>query len=375
VDETGPDTRYRLLETVRQFAREKLLDTDESAQLRDRHLEYFLNFAEVAEPKLSGEDQATWLDRMEADHDNLRSAIEWSLQGIKAQSALLLTSTVQPFWYVRGYHREGFEKLRSALALPTKNMRTVERAKALIAAGRLALWIQDFNLTASPMAEEALAISNQLEDKQNTVWALEILGRAARAQGQYAKARGFLEQSLSIQEEFGNEAGTARLLTWLAEASRDEGNLSEARTLFGEAIVRFRDVSDRNSQSYVLNELGFIALQQHNAREAAPLFVESLITNVRVMDRRGIARCLYGLARAAFAEGQMGRATRLFAAQDRIRASIMFPLSPAWREMFDRELAVAHAQLGDGAFNATWNAGLALTLDQAIALALEEPHS
>lgn len=185
-DEQGQG-RYRPLETVRQYARDRLLEADEAEAMRGRHLEFFVRLAEQAEPKLRGPEQIEWLDRLEREHDNLRAALAWSGAQGQVEAGLRLGGVLAGFWGVRGYGTEGREHLSGLLALPGAEAPTAARAWALHGAGELAGLQGDYG-EAQVLFEESLAIQRKLKDKPGIASSLNFLGGVARAQGDRGKA-------------------------------------------------------------------------------------------------------------------------------------------------------------------------------------------
>jgi non-specific serine/threonine protein kinase len=180
LDEQVAAPRYRMLETVRQYAREKLLDANESERLRDRHLDYFMKLSEAANPHLFNDGQIVWLDRLELDLDNPRSAIEWSQERGQAVAGMRLASALSVFWYTRNHQGEG-------LARPEAAEQTVVRASALNRLGYL-LSRQGRYTEAQPILEEALEIGVEFEDDRNIMLSKGILGVLATERHDYQKA-------------------------------------------------------------------------------------------------------------------------------------------------------------------------------------------
>ncbi len=199
VDERGGEARYRLLETVRQYAREKLLEARDAEVVRRRHRDWFLALADRAESELLGPQQAAWLNRLEQEHDNLRAALDWSLGSGAIEAALRLAGALWPFWEVRGYLGEGREWLEMVLA-KSGELPVALRAKVLQGAGILA-WYQDDYERAVALCQQTLALYRELRQKQGMAIALNTLGLIRRSQGLYPEAHSLLEESLSIFRE------------------------------------------------------------------------------------------------------------------------------------------------------------------------------
>jgi tetratricopeptide (TPR) repeat protein len=412
-DEHGQG-RYRLLETVRQYARDRLRESGTREAGRTRHRDHFLALAEEAKPKLTGPEQALWLDRLESEHENLRAALEWCQEDEKqgAEGELRLSAALPWFWWTRGYLSEGREWLAAALSRPgTAQERTKARADALTGAAVLA-WMQGDNAAARSLHEESLAIRKELGDKQGMAAAINNLGTVAVEQGDYASARAFFEESLALNRELGNRAREALNLNNLGSVAMEQGDYASARAFFEEALALNREVGKRAFEADSLDNLAAVAYQQGDPDLARALLEESLTIHqelghkggmaswlvnlgslawqkgdcatswsclaeclrlcLALGDKRSTASVLEGCAGLAQAQQQPQRAVRLYGASDALGAALGVPLPPNERAEVDRLLAALRATLGEAAFDSAWSAGRALTWEQAIHYALEE---
>ena len=233
-------TRYRLLETVRQYARDRLSESGESLVVRARHGDYFVALAEEIMPKLAGSEQAQWLRVLEAEHDNLRQALteyaEDATEDVRAddKKGLRLGAALQRFWMVRGHLSEGRERLRAALEHSGGQEPTKSRAAALNGAGTLA-WMQGDYASARVLYEESLTIARELEDKKGIALSLGNLGIVAKEQGDYALARSLYEESLALRRELGDTSGIAFGLNNLGLVVKEQGDYALARVLHEES--------------------------------------------------------------------------------------------------------------------------------------------
>jgi non-specific serine/threonine protein kinase len=407
--------RYRMLETVRQYAQDRLRDSGEEKRWRDRHLDYFLALAEEAEPKLNGTQQRDWLERLEMEHDNLRSALTWSGAGGDAESGMRLASACWRFWLIRGYAREGLAWLSAILAATPNEQPTAHRAKALINAGNMAKTILDYS-KARALYEEGLSISRELGVQRHVAAALGNLGMVACEQGDYAAARAWHEQSLAIwrelgdrlgiardlialgnvvlaqgdelaarslyeeslaiEREFGDRRGTAVVLDCLGMVAYHRNDYAAARLLLEQALVIGRELGDRYQIAVALNHLGILAYEQGDCSSSRALLTESLAIQRDLFDGRGMAESLEALAGLAFASGRPEQGARLCGHASRLRDEIGWADVPWERARYDRRIASGRASLGnDAAFDLAWQEGRALTLEQAIAYALQEQQA
>jgi len=405
--------RYRMLETVRQYARDRLLESGEEEQWRDRHLAYFLALAEEAEPNLTGTQQRTWLERLEREHDNLRSALPWAAAGAGAVSGMRLASACMRFWLIRGYAREGLSWLSAVLATAPAQQTTAHRARALNAAATMARAMSDFS-KARTLYEEALSTWRQLGVQRGVAAALGNLGMVALDQGHYTAAMARHEQSLAIWRELGDRQGIARTLIALGNAAYSQGDQLPAQSLYEQSLAIERELGDRRGIAIALNNLGKVALncskdysaarllhdqalvirrelgdrlgiawtlcqlgiaayEQGDYPSSRALLTESLEMRRDLDDRQGMAEFLEAFAALAFASGRPEPGARLCGHAARLRDEIGSPL-PLWERLgYDRRIASARASFGnDAAFDLAWQEGHAMTLEQALEYALQE---
>jgi non-specific serine/threonine protein kinase len=410
VEERAGRIRYRLLETVRQYAGEKLLESGESELIRDSHLAFFLQLAEEAEPHLTGPAQATWFTRLEKDYANLRAAYEWSLQESDASYGMRLASALDRLWNVRGPATEGVDWLVRAVSRPEAAAPSVVRAKALFVTSSV-LGLIGERVRSNAYAEESLTISRALEYQSGVARALFVLGSNARLQGDLKTSKSLLEQSLAIREGLGSDAivWIYANLGWIAEV---EGDYDSARKYLEQAMTVAQAAEDSHSIAFTFAHLGILAfvqrdyggaeatfeqglsaaraighkavvalasrglayvvLQRGQVERAAALCREALLINRERRDSVGLAACLAACAALAVARGQPERAARLYgSAAARLVGNVdgrhRYPHDQAEQE---RHTDILRSQLDEATFNAAWEAGRALTLEQAIEYAL-----
>jgi non-specific serine/threonine protein kinase len=449
--ESAGVARYRLLETVRQYARDRLLESGEGETWRDRHLAHFLALAEEAQSQLTGKEQARWLERLDIEHDNLRAALAWSFEGNgEEESGLRLCCALGRFWLIRGYFAEGRFRCGMSLESAGGGDRTQLRAKTLNAAGILARNQADYpaarslleeslsifrelgnrhgiaisllslgNATyhqgnypaARTLYEESLSIARELGDLHRIASALGNLANVASNQGDYPAARSLHEESISIFRELGDRKGVASALANLANAAGRQGEFAAARSLHEESISIFRELGDRQGAANSLHGLANVAGYQGDYPAARSLHKESLSIFRELGDREGIADSLNNLGIVASCQGKFGSArilceesltirrelgdssgmasslegiaqiaatvagsvtgARLWGAAERLREEIGAPLPLGKRQDYDKQVAAARAAIGDdAAFDAAWQEGRAMTLDEALQMAL-----
>ncbi len=410
---TGGEPRFRMLETIREYALEQLEASGEAASLRQQHAAFYLALAEQAEPELFGPQTAAWLDRLEQEHDNLRATLRWFVEHAEVEHALHLGAALGRFWRMHGHLTEGRERLLALLsATGAGSHRTVARAKVLLAAGWLARDQADYN-TARTLLAESLALARELGDKHGIAWSLTILGVVARYQGDHAAARAqleegltvaralgdkvciaatvgnlglvardqgdynaarhLLEQSLAAAREVGDSLGIAWPLTNLGLIAQYQGEYATAHALHTEALEVYRILGDRQNIAHSLNNLGLVATAQVDYATALLLFQESLYILSEVRDNRGIAFVLEGLACVAAGQHQPQRALRLAGAAGALREAIGATSPPSWQQMYAGYLEAVRQAVGAHDAAAASAAGRAMSLPQAIAYAAEAP--
>ncbi len=312
MEEQVDEMRYRLLETIRQYARDKLLEAGESEQARARHLDFFLQLSEEAEPQLRATDQLAWLARLETEHDNLRAALQWSLGSEEIEAGLRLAGNLARFWYLRGYWNEGREWLNLMLspsggdaALPESMARA--RAKALRGAG----WLADEDGSEIALYTESLALSRQIGDRWGEAFSLRgmVSGLPNWDNPEHVLPR--LQESLALFRELRDAWGVGLAnynLGWLA-LNQDESQQAEAT--WDEGLQLFRQSGDRWGIAVSLNALGYVARLRGNYPRATALTQEGLALFRELGDKAGIALSLTRLGNVAFRRGDYVEATAL----------------------------------------------------------------
>jgi non-specific serine/threonine protein kinase len=396
--------RYRLLETIRQYGLEKLIEAGEESAVRGRHRDWYLSLAERIEPELRGADQKAWLDRLEVEHDNLRAALGWSLEGREVSEGLRLAGALWRFWYVRGYLSEGCRWLERALEEGVGASASV-RAKALCGAGIMMWRHEDYSRAkaffeesialfrelgdkwgmaeslrglgfvardrsdykrAAALFEESLSLFKEIEDKKGIVWPLNDLGVVALSQGEYSLAMARCEESLSLFRELGDGWGMAVSLNILGSTAYYQGYYSRSAALFEESLSLFQELGDKHGIAWCLEGLAGVAVAQGQPERAAELCRESLALYSELGNKKDIPGCLECLARAAVAQRQPEQAARLFGTAEALRKTAGVPLPFPDRADYDRSVAAVREGLGEEAFRVLWEEGRRMTLEEAI---------
>ena len=369
----GTETRYWLLETLRQYGHEKLDRGTELPEVRDRHIRYYLTLAEAAEPNIQGSGsnkaQAEWLDRLEADHDNLRIAMEYGKSEGREAFGIALAGVLWRFWEVRGHLSEGREAVRAALEIGG-NIPVAGRAKALAGEGRLAWRQGDFH-HARACFDKSLDLWRTAGDADGEANSLHGLARASLNLGDLSTARKSALASLEIHREIGNEQGVASAINTLGEVARTEGDFEAAEVQYREALAIFRRVGDTAASVSLLHNLGYTALNRSKIEESEAIFREALDIARDLNDRLGIFSMLGGLACVAAAVGRAERAVELFGAADSAGKDWGYAGDRIDQNEIKRWLLSARSAIGDDASRLAWERGRDMEPDEAISRALE----
>ncbi len=408
--------RYRLPETVRQYAHDRLRSTGGEAVVRTRHRDEFLRLAAQARSELQGPGQQAWLDRLEEDHDNLRAALDWCQEDPDgAQPGLQLTADLFFLWWIRGYFAEGQRRYAAALALPAAQERTAARARTLSRAGGL-LSIHGDAAAARPLFEEGLSIAQEIGDRkaEANLWsnlgdiatgndlpaaraALErsleihqdlgnrmgvahaalLLGNAALLEGDRAAAQVLYEESLAINRALGNPQKTGHALWCLARSEIGHGDPAQVRGLLEECVTLFRAMKDPWGLSAALALAGSAALQAAEYAQARPLLAEHLRLVEQMGMRRSAPWALRCFGWLAAEQEEWAMAIRLLAAGG-LKSALTVAATTDEEAGADSLLSPEEAQaaaaarqaLGPQASAAAWAEGHAMTLEQAIKCAL-----
>ncbi len=370
VDRQAVESRYRLLETLREYAHEKLGEAHEAEIISDRHLEFFANLAEEAEHHLFSAGQPLWFERLEIDRDNLRAAIDWSLASEHSTSGLRLMAALWFFWFSRGPLGEAHDRLKLGLEQPSATARTAIRARALNAIGILNSGeINQSDLR--PRLEEALAIGRELDDKTIIAASLRNLGLSAHLEGDYANARVFLEESLAVGREFNPSEGprNSQTLLFLGDVFLNQGDSERAKLLYEESIVILREIKDKNFLAYALRRLGQLAVDQQDLAHALDLCKQSLALNLEIRDLRGVIACLAAIAEIFLLQEQFPPAAQLLGATSILINTVGLQLLRIDEVRYERNLARLREQLNETTFFQEWTQGEKMTLEQAVEFA------
>jgi non-specific serine/threonine protein kinase len=361
--------RYRMLETLRQYSRDRLVESGEARIVHRRHLDFVRVLAAEAEPHLTGPLQEEWLTRLETEHDNLRAALEWSRTNEEnVDEHLRLVSALMRFWALHGHFNEGRGWMEEALV---RGGTASSRAKVLVDAGYLA-WYQGDYVHATALCEECLQLARTISDEHLIARATNVLGLVAREQREYPTAVALFEESLDLHRKVGDTRAVAIGLHNLGLVALYEGDFTRATSLHEESLQIMRDLGDKSGIALTLHNLGLSARHRGDYAKAAALFQQSLTLSRALNLKRETAETLEGLAGVAIAQQAPERAARVLGAAEVLREAIAVPLTPAERVDYERVVVLTQTALGRDVFAAAWATGRAMMLEEAIEYALSD---
>ncbi|HLL40229.1 MAG TPA: tetratricopeptide repeat protein [Rubrobacteraceae bacterium] len=403
--------RYRMLEPVRQYAVEKLEESGKPEELRRLHAEYFLALAEEAHPELRGPQQKTWLERLEAEHDNLRAALSWALEQGEVELALRLGGDLWWFWMMRGHYGEGRSWLEEALAMDGRGSQEA-RAMALAGVGGLAgeqgdldraeeacveglellqeardaseakilllTWLARVALSredyrrATGLIEECVALSRQKGDGPLLAGSLLFLAHVHYGRGDPERAIELFEESIDLFREWGDKYGLAACLISLGRVVYARGDLGRAAKLTEEAVALLREAGAGGSWDAAvgLYNLGWMALLGNELDKARDLYEESLALARDIEMNPLVVYGLEGFACVAGAQAEAQRAAQLWGAAEALHEAKGIPRDPDWLAEADARISAVRSVLGEEAWEVAWGKGRAMSMEQAIEYAL-----
>ena len=410
------ELRFGMLETLREFASERLAESGEERMIRWCHAGYYLKLAEEAEPHLYGGARGPWLERLEIEHDNLRSVLEWSKtpRG-DLETGLRVAGALRWFWYLHGYITEGRFWLESMLKWTAdpdaSHIMPLHRAKALAGSGGLA-WAQGDTEVARARLDESAEIFRQGGNSSSLAQTVAFQGLVALGRGDFKTACARLEEGVTIARAAGDTWVEAFALNNLGDAIASSGELEEARSLYTRSEAVFKALGDPWGQRFAMNNLAAIAWYQGDHETAHRLYTQCVALAHEVGDRWSLVRPLLGLLDAAWQQGDFAQAkalaveamtlcrdlgakaglllslggvaglftargrpdvaARLLGAAAALSAAIEFAAYALDRPRFMRSVEAARAQLDDVKFAAAWDQGWLMMPDQAIDYALTE---
>jgi predicted ATPase/DNA-binding CsgD family transcriptional regulator len=398
------EPRWIMLETMREYALEKLAEGGEMALICEQHSRYYQTRAEQAAREYRGASEVCWLDWLEAQHDNLRAALRWSLEADETvQTSFRFIGNLAHFWEMKGHFSEGRAWLAEALALSGEGARTNARANALLAIGTITYFQCDYS-AAQALCKEALAIYRELgsersaasaliklgvvaieigdyeaasrffqqgygimkalDDPTGIAWALTELGFGALRVGDYNRAQQCLEEGLSGYRANNERYGASLSLSGLGEVALRKGELEKATTLLEESLSIRRDIHQKWGVAASLGSLAWVAMLQGDDEHAIKILSESLDLRIEMNDAGGIAWCLEKLAEMAHRRGEASRAVKIYGAAAALRKSVDSVIERAEQPHYNQLINDLRDELSEAVFQGAWAEGRAQTVEQ-----------
>jgi len=363
----GEEPRYELLETIRQYGREKLSDSGRSEAVRERHARWYAELAEIAEAKIQGHGQVAWFDRMEQEHDNVRAALDWSLHN-NLEPGMRIASALTWFWQLRGHAVEGYRHMEELLAAAPVEPSPLH-AKMLSRAGWLAVYtgheqrgisLSNAAITMSrevgsqedlavshvalavvpywhgeldralPLAEEGLALAEKAGIKWGIRHALGPVGYITQAQGEYEKARSIYHRSLELSREIGDINGASWSLYLLGSLALEQGFFVQAMAFYQESQPLARQTKSKPLISWITRQMANAAIELGHHSQARSLLEESIIQNRELGDNRRLAFSLNRLGRVARLQGEYEEAMHFYSESLRMAWKYEARQTAAW---------------------------------------------
>lgn len=386
--DTPQEARFRLLESIRVYAQEKLAEAGETDAVQSRHATYFGTLAGQAREHLLGEAQLAWLTRLETEHDNLRAALAWTAAQGKGDAYPRLATSLIHFWWIRGHYSEGRQWLGDALTqlgAPQRDAAHFDaaqfdamsplRSRTLDGLGVLA-WVQGDYDAAQRSYEASLALSRETGNEASVASSLGNLGILALERGELDGAKTLFTEGLEINRRLHNLEGLAPSLINLSIVTVRQGDYAAAHTLLEEALAINRKRKDNWGVATALINLGDVLCVQGEVGEARAVFGEGLRLAQELGDRESLAYALEGFASIAATQGQGERAARLRGAAEALREASSNPRPPSsGASTYEQDTELIRADLGEVAFAEAWTRGRGTPLEEAVAYALEVPAS
>lgn len=363
--ESNGELRLKILETIREFSLDRLIESGEVELVRSHQAKFYLALVEQAEPELKASGQTIWAKRLDTEYENVRAVLAWSQQH-DVELGLQLCGSIWRFWEMHNLIGEGRVWLETFVSqFPHA---TAVRGKVLLAAAAFAVYQSDLR-AAQTRVEEARSIFEHLDDKHGIALALNELGLVASYQGDYSAARQFLEQSLAIKRGLGDEWLIANSINNLGLIADHQNDYTSAYALHKESLAIYRALDEKSGVAMATGNLGHVSLHLGRLVEAREWQTQSLLLFSEIGDKDGLAECFERLAMVANASADFRHAAQLFGVASVLRKDVGTLPTLADQIEYERELKLTRAQLDAAAFDAAWAKGQGMTLEEAISQA------
>ena len=365
------ETRFYMLETIHEYGCEKLAQSGETDDMKTRHAMYFVALAERAEAEFHGVRQEYWYARLMDELDNIRTALNWALDDVKVELGARLVSALRDFWYYKGFLSESARWIERALETEGEISPAI-RAKTLNASSRLAFARGD-HAGGERLARQALSLARDISDKENCAWALIFLSNHLMASyDQIKEAMTFAEEGLRLFRELDHKSGIVNGLISLGELARLDGDYPRAGRLYEECLTLSYEMDNRHREALSLVNLSYVAYHQSNFNEAIDYCKKALTLFGSLQMEHSNAIVLAIIAGPIGAKGDPKLAACLLAASETHYEAMGASVQPADKLEVDRIKNAVREQLGETEFNKAWTEGRAMTMEQAVAYALED---
>jgi predicted ATPase/DNA-binding CsgD family transcriptional regulator len=359
------ERRYRLLETIRGYALEKLRLSNGMALVKNRLLEYYSRFLEAADVGFRGSDEAIWYKRVDDEYDNIRVALGWALESQNVDAAIDLARYLNIYWNVRGFLNEGIGWLKKALELRHFASRdSIATALRYLGANLLFIKARDLDQVGK-ILEESMNLYLNLEDKAGIAWVLNLKGLHAEEQKEYTKAKQFYNESLSLRLELGDPWFIAQTMQNFGPIFLQEHDYPNAKKYSDETIVWFQRAGYKRGVARTMGTLADITWMEGDLAGALKILKQSLSQLVEIGDKPSIADSLAALAIIENEDGHPKRAARLFGAAEALSDTLDSMLDID-REVYGKKLSAMREHLNQPELNQAWQEGRSMALDQIV---------
>jgi predicted ATPase len=358
--------RYRLLQTVRQYAQERLNESGAEQEVRTRHLHCYLALAEQARPQLNGPEQGAWLARLDLERENLLAAHVWADRAMDgATLGLRLVRALKPYWINRGFLALGRRMTVEALARAGADERNLARCRALFDVGQVAVFMGNYP-EAQAYLLESLAIARELGDTRRIAASLQPLGMACLGQGDAEAARMYLQEGLSLAREQGDKREIATALNMFAQFLRVEGEFDVAVSCFEESLAIVRELQDREGIAIGALNLAMVSIGHGALDRAWPMLIEALLIADEIRSKRMGKSVLEVTASLAALRGDWTQTVRFYSAAEAQAAYTGLRRDPADEAFLAPRVSTAREALASASYLEAASAGRALPYDDAI---------
>lgn len=369
----GGEPRFVMLETIHEYAWERLRASGDAQTLYGRHADYFAQLAERAAPEFRGAGFTDWMRRLESEDSNLPAALEWALDDNDIELGVRLTVSLRDFWVMSSRFVQAEDWTQRALAKSGAVSPRLQ-ARAFMTAGMVLYYSSRQRTLQKQLLREAVELARAIDDRLSLAWSLISLGIASVGQeSEYEEALANASEGLAIFRELGFKPGVAQALNNIGELTRIHGDDERAQAAYEECLLVVRESGEKRREAMSMNNLGCVMMRRGDAQRAEQLFRNALTKRLEVgYDRRGCLTNVLFLAGAIAANGDPWRAARLFGAVKALLEPMGIELEPADQPEYERDYRFVRSQLDDATFDACWHDGRRMSFEQMVALATGE---